>query len=455
VVVTTRFAPTISGQLHIGGLYNALLNYLYAKKNNGLFMLRLDGLDLNPPHDVWQQNIPRDLELFGLHPDKIIKASDRLDYYKEVAINLDKTCDRSYHCNCTVQDTLKRAREDDRNFHHLYRPEKYPPYCKINGIIVRGPESDNNVASDCKVIASHEAKEHPAIHLTARGNNSGYYWEPVDVGYVHHPMSPEIEIDLGSEKDVCSVEIRWKDRPALHYEVSVWRKNQWCLVVSVWKGNSKYFVDYKPSQSFPPLTSDRNNFAITKTQKIRVKIYNCPKPVDKPYFYDYHCRDLGKKLDLYHCDTILRLKADPAISEYDVAYWYGRLPNLVIMSPLDDAELGVTHCIRGRDIEPWLALELQVAQVLKIPHREQLIHGLTIDNFGYKYSKWIESTPVRNYVKNNITPDVVLTYLANKAGIVSADCVLTLPEIIEQFNGIIPVQDIMINEERMFEELRG
>ena len=50
---------------------------------------------------------------------------------------------------------------------------------------------------------------------------------------------------------------------------------------------------------------------------------------------------------------------------------------------------------------------------------------------------------------------MVLTYLANKAGIVSADCVLTLPEIIEQFRGTIPTQDVMINEEQMLEELRG
>jgi hypothetical protein len=267
-------------------------------------------------------------------------------------------------------------------------------------------------------------------------------------------MSPEIEIDLGTEKEVCSVEIRWKDRPVLEYCIYIWQNNKWRTVAGTMKCNN-YFVDSKPGQPFPPFMSDRQNFATIKTQKIRIKIYRCPKPVDKPYFYDYYCRDLGKKLDLYHRDTVLRLKADTTISEYDVAYWYGRLPNLVIMSPLDDAELGVTHCIRGRDIEPWLALELQVAQVLKIPHRDQLIHGLTIDNFGYKYSKWIESTPVRNYVKNNITPEMVLTYLVNKAGIVSTKCVLTLSEIIEQFNGKIPVQDIVINEEQMLEELRG
>jgi len=452
-MVVTRFAPTISGELHIGGLYNALLNYLFAKKNGGLFKLRLDGLDLNPPHDMWQQNIYKDLELFGLHSDETISASDRLEIYKEVVVDLDRTCDRSYHCDCTVQDLLKRAREDNSKFYHLYRPEKYPPYCKINGVIVRGPESDDNIAADCKVVATHEAKGYAATYLTARGNTSNYHWEPVDVGYIHHPVHPEIVIDLGTEKDICSVEIRWKDRPALEYCIFVWKNNRWCTVVGTIKCNG-YFVDYKPGQPFPPFASDRHNFAVTKTQKVRIKIYSCPKPVDKPYFYDYHCRDLGKRLDLYHKDTVLRLKADRSISEYDAAYWYGRLPNLVLMSPLDDKDLGVTHCIRGRDIEPWLGLELQVASALKIPQREQLIHGLVIDNRGYKYSKWIESTPVRNYLRDGVTPNMVLTYLANRAGLVNTKEVLTLTELVEQFNKI-PAHDVVINEEQMLEELRG
>jgi len=456
MTVVCRFAPTISGQLHIGGLYNALLNYLYAKKYEGLFKIRLDGLDLNPPHDVWQASIPRDLELFGLYPDEIIKASDRLDVYKQVAANVDSTCDRSYHCSCTVQDLLKRARDGHSKFYHLYRPEKYPPYCKISRIIIRAPGSDDNVAVDCKVSTSHEAKNHTGAFLTSRGNMAGYCWEPVDVGYVNHPVKPEITIDLGSEKEICSIEIIWKDRPALEYQVFIWKNGEWHPIVSVLKYD-KYFVDFKPSQSFPSFTGDKHNFAIAKTQKVKIKITSCSVPVDKPYFYDYHCQDLHKKLDLNDHNTVLRLKADPSVSLYDAAYWYDGLPNLVLMSPFDDFQLGITHCIRGRDIESWLALEEQVAAALRIPKRVQLIHGLVVDQRGYKYSKWIESTPVRNYLTNNITADMVLTYLARKAKLtnVSASEVLTLTDLTEQFSGDISKRDILMNESEMLEELRG
>ena len=451
--IVTRFAPTISGEMHIGGLYNALLNYLYAKKNGGLFKLRLDGLDLNPPHDVWQRNIPRDLELFGLYPDGVIQASDRLEIYKEAAVSLDQTCDRSYHCDCTVQDLLKRAR-DGSKFYHLYRPEKYPPYCKISGIAVYGPESNDNIAVDCRVTSTYEAKGHSAEHLTARSNPTNYYWEPVDIGYVNHPIIPEITVDLGVEKDISCVDIKWKDRPVLEYEILVLRGGRWQIVAFV-KKFGKYFVDYKQGQPFPPLTSDRNNFATIKTQSIKIRILECPVPVDKPYFYDYHCRDLGKKLDLNHRDAVLRLRADEQISRYDTAYWYNKLPNLVLMSPLDDATLGVTHCIRGRDIEPWLALELQVSSVLNTSIRKQLIHGLVVDEKGYKYSKWIESTPVREYLKGTITPDKVLTYLANKARLVNTNDILTLGDMVNQFDGTISKDDVVIDEKVMLEELRG
>ena len=43
--VKTRFAPSPTGYLHIGGLRTALYNYLYAKKNNGKFILRIEDTD--------------------------------------------------------------------------------------------------------------------------------------------------------------------------------------------------------------------------------------------------------------------------------------------------------------------------------------------------------------------------------------------------------------------------
>lgn len=446
--VVTRYAPTISGELHIGGLYNALLNYLFAKRYNGLFKLRLDGMDLNPPHDVWQQNIPRDLERFGLYPDETVVASERIETYKEVARSLDKTCERSYHCDCTVNDMLERARGGSK-FYHLYRPEKYPPHCRVSLIEVLGVENETSLSTGCKVSATHEATEHPAACLTGRLAKSNIWWEPVDVGYQYR-YKPEVTIDLGSKQAIRGVRITWKDRPALEY----WLYLDDCLVAVVTKVD-QHFVEYKQGQPFLPLQSDVQQFAPREARFIKIRIRQCAVPVDKPYFYDYHCRGLGKRLDLSHKDTVLRLIADENISDYDTAYWYSRMPNLVLTSSYDDMQMGITHCIRGIDIEPWVDLEEQVSRALSAPVRRQLAHGLLIDKRGYKYSKWIKSTPVREYLCNGVTAEMVLTYIARKAGLVETNEVLELSELVKCYGGEIPEDNIRLDEREMLEELRS
>lgn len=445
--VVTRFAPTISGELHIGGLYNALLNYLYAKKHGGLFKLRLDGMDMLGDHADYLDNIPQDLEAFGLCPDEIIRACDRIDHYKEVARNLAKH-PRSYYCNCTVQDLLHRARKSPQNFYHLYRPEKYPPYCQVCQIQVLGMEGDVNLAAGCEIVANHEAAGHPASHLVSRQAKVNLWWEPYDVGYLGQE-DPKITIDLGEEKVVRAIQIVWKDRPALEYAVYVDQ-----VVAALVCKTDEHFVEYKAGQPFLSLQSDIINFAPRSVRQVGVEIFKCAHPVDVPYFYDRHCSEKGKKYDLGDRNTVLRLRADASFSQYDTAYWYGKMPNLVLTSVVDDDELEVTHCIRGRDIAPWIALEGQVALALEASKRDQRIHGMIKDGQGYKYSKWRKSTPVREYLKQGITADAILIYLAERAGLVD-NKVQTLQELVEAYEGVIPTQDIVIDEQAMLEELRG
>ncbi|MEK6734628.1 MAG: glutamate--tRNA ligase family protein, partial [Pseudomonadota bacterium] len=45
MTVKTRFAPSHTGMLHVGNVRAALINWLFAKKNNGIFMLRMDDTD--------------------------------------------------------------------------------------------------------------------------------------------------------------------------------------------------------------------------------------------------------------------------------------------------------------------------------------------------------------------------------------------------------------------------
>lgn len=442
--VVTRFAPTCSGNLHIGSLYNALLNYLYAKKHDGQFKLRLDRITLDKCEQQYQKNIEEDLHTFGLVPDEVLRASDRREHYTQKAYELSKH-ERSYCCDCTVQDLLQRASIDDANFVHLYRPEKYPPYCKICQVQVFDIASEEAIPG-CGAYSSFEAQGHPVSTILTRQPKAGQWWEPFDVGYVDNPTNPFIRIDLPRPQKVRGIKIVWKDRPALHYRVCLGANT----LVEV-KKSGKYFVEHKQGHSFLPLQYDVHNFAPVETASLTLEVVECAHPIDRPYFYDYHCRSGGKKLDLNDKNAVLRLRADNAFSVYDTAYWYGQEPNLVLTSVVDDAELGVTHCIRGVDIQPWLEIEGQVALALNTPARQQHFHGLVINLMGYKYSKWIESTPIREY---KIRPDKLIAYLANKAKIVKKK-VTSLEETVREYTGEIPTKHVKIWERAMLEELRG
>lgn len=88
--VKVRFAPSPTGNLHIGGARTALFNWLFAKKNNGDFILRIDDTDNDRNSDDSIHSIIDDLKWLGLtwtNPD-LIKASDRIDLYKNYALDL-------------------------------------------------------------------------------------------------------------------------------------------------------------------------------------------------------------------------------------------------------------------------------------------------------------------------------------------------------------------------------
>ena len=52
-----RFAPSPTGQLHIGGVRTALFNYLFAIKNNGTFLLRIEDTDIERSKDIFTEQI--------------------------------------------------------------------------------------------------------------------------------------------------------------------------------------------------------------------------------------------------------------------------------------------------------------------------------------------------------------------------------------------------------------
>ena len=78
MTVTTRFAPSPTGWIHVGNLRTALMNWLIARQNGGTFILRLDDTDQERSKQEYADGIMEDLEWLGLHWDRIERQSDRL-----------------------------------------------------------------------------------------------------------------------------------------------------------------------------------------------------------------------------------------------------------------------------------------------------------------------------------------------------------------------------------------
>ena len=83
-----RFAPSPTGRLHIGNIRTALYNWLFAKKQNGTFILRLDDTDTERSTDEFARGIVDDLHWLGITPDRTEKQSKRFDVYDHAAKKL-------------------------------------------------------------------------------------------------------------------------------------------------------------------------------------------------------------------------------------------------------------------------------------------------------------------------------------------------------------------------------
>ena len=81
--VVTRFAPSPTGLFHIGSARTALFNYLYARKHNGKFILRIEDTDKSRSEKQYEDDIINALEWLGLEWDEFHRQSERTEIYKK------------------------------------------------------------------------------------------------------------------------------------------------------------------------------------------------------------------------------------------------------------------------------------------------------------------------------------------------------------------------------------
>lgn len=124
--VVTRFAPSPTGNLHIGGARTALYAFLWAKKNGGEFILRIEDTDQTRYQPDAEESIFKGLEWLGIKwdPQRVVRQSERTDVYREKAREL-VAAKQAYYCFCSPE-RLETMRQIQRKKN---RAPKYDKTC--------------------------------------------------------------------------------------------------------------------------------------------------------------------------------------------------------------------------------------------------------------------------------------------------------------------------------------
>lgn len=133
-MIRTRFAPSPTGFLHIGGARTALFSYAYAKKHQGKFILRVEDTDIERSTQESVDSIIHAMHWLGLDYDEgPFYQTRRMNRYKEVVKQLLAE-DKAYHCYCSREE-LDKMREEQKA---KGLKAKYDRRCLNNPIVKEG-----------------------------------------------------------------------------------------------------------------------------------------------------------------------------------------------------------------------------------------------------------------------------------------------------------------------------
>ncbi len=164
-MIVTRFAPSPTGYLHIGGLRTALYSYLWARKNQGIFKLRIEDTDLSRNSAEATQKILEAFDWVGLDYDgEVTYQSDRFDLYKSYILKLlDEG--KAYKCYMTKEELDKlreeqMARKERPRYDGRYRdftgtpPEGVEPVIRIKAPLEGDIVFDDGIKGTITIKAS-------------------------------------------------------------------------------------------------------------------------------------------------------------------------------------------------------------------------------------------------------------------------------------------------------------
>ena len=109
--VATRFAPSPTGPLHIGGVRTALFNWLFSKNKGGTFHLRIEDTDKERSKDEYKKQIVKSLKWIGIEydGDEYIQST-KINNHVDVANELLKN-GNAYKCYCTNEEIEEQKKK--------------------------------------------------------------------------------------------------------------------------------------------------------------------------------------------------------------------------------------------------------------------------------------------------------------------------------------------------------
>ncbi len=170
--VRVRFAPSPTGPLHIGGVRTALFNYLFAKKNNGVFFLRIEDTDQNRFVPGAEAYIMECLEWLGIAPDETIgknekfgpyKQSERKHLYKQYADELINSGNAYYAFDTAEALDFKRKQHEEEGKTFIYNHHNRE---KLDtSLVISNEETTKRIAAGEDFVIRFKTPVDETLHL--------------------------------------------------------------------------------------------------------------------------------------------------------------------------------------------------------------------------------------------------------------------------------------------------
>ena len=170
--VRVRFAPSPTGPLHIGGVRTALFNYLFAKKNNGVFFLRIEDTDQNRFVPGAEEYIMEALEWLGIAPDETIgknekfgpyRQSERKELYQQYAAELINSGNAYYAFDTAEALDSARKLEEDQGKTFIYNHTNRE---KLDtSLVISADETAKRIADGEHYVIRFKTPVNETLHL--------------------------------------------------------------------------------------------------------------------------------------------------------------------------------------------------------------------------------------------------------------------------------------------------